>query len=165
LLRRTAIAVTLLVGVSVAPAAARAASPDRQSLLLAWTSVGADSYRDWNAARTDPDRRYGFRFDWSTDYCTGGPDQPNGYDFRLACWRHDFGYRNYRAGSGLRPHKNRVDAAFHADMMRVCDREPPANRRDCARIANAYHWAVRVFGGSNVEPAQATGSRGAPQGP
>ncbi|GAA0903725.1 phospholipase [Virgisporangium aurantiacum] len=151
-LRRYAVAVMILLGVALAPAAASAAdSPDRPSLLLAWTSVGPDSYRAWDAARTDPERRRGYHFDWSTDYCTGGPDQPHGYDFRLACWRHDFGYRNYRAGGGLRPHKDRIDAAFYADMMRVCDRQPSADRRDCARTARAYHWAVRIFGGSKVQ--------------
>ena len=149
-LRRYAVAFTLLLGVGVAPGAAAAASSDRQSLLLAWTSVGSESYRAWNAARTDPDRRRGSQFDWSTDFCTGGPDQPHGYDFRLACWRHDFGYRNYRASGGLKPHKDRVDAAFYADMMSVCDRQQPTDRRDCARIAGAYRWAVRIFGGSNV---------------
>jgi hypothetical protein len=149
-LRRSAVAVALLLGVSVAPGPAAAADTSRQALLLAWTGVGAGSYLAWNAARTDPERRHGSEFDWSTDFCTGGPDRPHGFDFRLACWRHDFGYRNYRAAGGLRPHKDRVDAAFHADMMRVCDRHPPADRRNCARIAGAYHWAVRVFGGSVV---------------
>ncbi|PHH78427.1 hypothetical protein CDD80_6932 [Ophiocordyceps camponoti-rufipedis] len=35
-------------------------------------------------------------FDWSTDACTSLPDEPFGFDFKWACIRHDFGYRNYR---------------------------------------------------------------------
>lgn len=34
--------------------------------------------------------------DWSSDGCTSSPDNPFGFPFTPACYRHDFGYQNYR---------------------------------------------------------------------
>ena len=48
-----------------------------------------------------------YGFDWSTDYCSASPDQPLGFDFRLSCWRHDFGYRNYKAVGAFPANKSR----------------------------------------------------------
>lgn len=33
--------------------------------------------------------------DWDTDGCSHVPDLPFNYNFRWACWRHDFAYTNY----------------------------------------------------------------------
>ena len=33
---------------------------------------------------------------WTSDGCTDSPDNPLGFDFEPACYRHDFGYTNYR---------------------------------------------------------------------
>lgn len=35
--------------------------------------------------------------DWSSDGCTDSPDNPFGFPFVPACYRHDFGYQNYRS--------------------------------------------------------------------
>lgn len=34
--------------------------------------------------------------DWTSDGCTSSPDNPFGFPFIPACYRHDFGYQNYR---------------------------------------------------------------------
>jgi len=33
---------------------------------------------------------------WTSDGCTSSPDKPFGWNFVLGCYRHDFGYRNYK---------------------------------------------------------------------
>ena len=58
-----------------------------------------------------------YKFNWSTDYCSHSPDTlPGVYDFRFPCYRHDFGYRNYKATVGKyyfkKDHKKRIDSAF-----------------------------------------------------
>lgn len=35
--------------------------------------------------------------DWSSDGCSSSPDNPFGFDFLNSCYRHDFGYRNFKA--------------------------------------------------------------------
>jgi phospholipase A2-like protein len=59
-------------------------------------AVTAASYNAWNSARQNQSAWSAYAFDWSTDYCSSSPDQPLGFDFRIPCWHHDFGYRNYR---------------------------------------------------------------------
>ncbi len=34
---------------------------------------------------------------WDSDGCSDSPDNPFGFPFVPACYRHDFGYRNYKA--------------------------------------------------------------------
>jgi hypothetical protein len=37
--------------------------------------------------------------DWSSDGCSSSPDNPFGFNFENSCYRHDFGYRNFKAQS------------------------------------------------------------------
>lgn len=37
--------------------------------------------------------------DWSSDGCSSSPDNPLGFNFENSCYRHDFGYRNFKAQS------------------------------------------------------------------
>ncbi|MGW7080814.1 phospholipase A2 [Streptomyces sp. NPDC054866] len=109
------------------------------------------SVTDWRATRKLAKQgvdRWNFR--WDTDYCTRLADKPGGFDFRLSCARHDFGYRNYKqligktafAGS---THERRVDKAFLFDMNRQCAAQPhktKAERAKCRKKAKAYYERV-----------------------
>lgn len=141
-----AVALTLLaVLVSAAPAAA-VTRAEKLAVLADWTRPALSSYRAWNAARLDQAAWAEYRFDWSTDECSASPDQPLGFDFRLPCRRHDFGYRNYRAVDLFTPNKARVDNAFHADLKRRCATYPLAVRPACLSVAWIYYQAVKAFG-------------------
>ncbi|MEW1752902.1 phospholipase A2 [Streptomyces angustmyceticus] len=91
-----------------------------------------------------------YRFIWSTDYCTRLADKPGGFDFRLSCARHDFGYRNYKALLGKEAfkgsaHEKRVDKAFLFDMNRQCRTQSgktAEQRRKCLKTAKAYYDRV-----------------------
>lgn len=102
-----------------------------------------------------------YKFNWSTDYCSSSPDSlPGGYTFKWACYRHDFGYRNYKATVGnyyfRKDHKARIDKAFLSDMNGACnfkpwaDPYPPAERKAlkaaCLRTAKKYYDAVVTVG-------------------
>lgn len=101
-----------------------------------------------------------YKFNWKTDGCSWAPDTvPGGYNFYNACWRHDFGYRNYKKTVGkpkfLRDHKLRIDKAFLTDMRSTCNWKPwadpytPAMRKKlkkaCHKTANKYYQTVRSF--------------------
>src|SRR3954471_21811174 len=86
--------ISLAVGQS-SPAAA-VSLPTKLTVLSAWTQPTAASYQAWYAARLNQAAWADYGFDWSTDYCSDSPDQPLGFDFRIPCAHHDFGYRNYR---------------------------------------------------------------------
>ncbi|WP_309243634.1 phospholipase A2 [Streptomyces sp. CAI-85] len=102
-----------------------------------------------------------YKFNWSTDYCSGSPDSlAGGYDLKFACYRHDFGYRNYKKIAGnaafRRDHKLRIDKALLGDLNRVCgnrfwaDPYTPAQRKKlktaCLKSAKKYYNAVRALG-------------------
>ncbi len=87
-------------------------------------------------------------FDWSSDGCSKSPDQPMGFDFTAACWRHDFGYRNFLHGLGLDPSRDRkvsIDNQLAADLETIC-RRYTWWRKLCGNVAHVYVWAVRVAG-------------------
>jgi hypothetical protein len=127
-------------------------APDRAAVLRDWTQAGADSFRAWNDARLHPERWAAYGFVWSTDYCSGVPERPAGFDFRLPCRRHDFGYRNYRAMGRLPANRARLDRAFMADLVRQCATYRRLLRPVCNVVAVAYYGGTRTFG------ARATGS-------
>ncbi|KAF4587843.1 phospholipase A2 [Ophiocordyceps camponoti-floridani] len=90
-------------------------------------------------------------FDWKTDACTASPDKPYGYDFKWACIRHDFGYRNFRR-LGMLSHnwRRKTDMNFLMDMKDVCDASK--NPKGCIHwVAKWYYIAVRVFGLTQVQ--------------
>lgn len=87
--------------------------------------------------------------DWSSDGCTKSPDRPQGFDFKDACDRHDFGYRNYGQGRvKAKPtdaQREQVDLRLHGDLMNVCDHE--RERQKCRSIAETYFDFTRKAGG------------------
>lgn len=89
------------------------------------------------------DQPNGDQLDWSSDGCSNSPDNPFGFDFVKACYRHDFGYRNYKAqGRFSEDNRLRIDNNFKEDMYEVCN-----GNWACNRFADTYYLAVRQFGG------------------
>lgn len=108
-------------------------------------------------------------FDWSSDGCTTAPDFPKGYNFRDSCYRHDFGYRNYRnqARLHLGDNRKRIDKKLRKDCNDECtkkfgDDEKPFKWLQCRKVAEFYYVAVRVFGKSQASPKKA--EKGAGEG-
>ncbi|MGW5863810.1 phospholipase A2 [Streptomyces sp. NPDC055239] len=132
-------------------AATEAAGAAKMRRLYALTRSTETSVKDWRATRKLAKQgvdRWNFR--WDTDWCTRLADKPGGFDFRLSCGRHDFGYRNYKqligktafAGSS---HERRIDKAFLFDMKRQCAAQPhktTAQRAKCRKTAKAYYDRV-----------------------
>lgn len=98
-------------------------------------------------------------YDWSSDGCStplpvGLGDTGRSYNFRAACQRHDFGYRNYRlldasGGHGVwwnETTRRRVDDQFLTDMLVSCSPRPWTQRASCRAWAQVYYRAVRVAG-------------------
>ncbi|BCY10878.1 phospholipase [Actinoplanes sp. L3-i22] len=151
-------AVSAVVAGTAAPARA-ATAPDRLAVLASFTQTTAASYQAWTAARLDRDA-YDY-FDWGTDYCSASPDRPLGFDFRLACWRHDFGYHNYKIAGDFGANKNRIDVALYTDLKRKCATYPSAARPGCLTLAWVYYRAVSIFGTlAPVDPAEVTAGAG-----
>jgi len=143
-------AAALILGVSLP---ASAAGESKLTVMFNWTQPTLSSYQAWNSARLNQGAWVEYRFDWSTDYCSASPDQPLGFDFRLSCWHHDFGYRNYKAVGQFPQNKGRVDDTFYADLRRVCGTYPSWTRPSCYSLAWTYYQAVRQFGDLAVSKA------------
>ena len=123
-------AVLLALGVG-APAAA-ATNAQKLAALAGFTQTSAGSDQAWNGARLNQGAWADYRFNWSTDYCSSSPDNPLGFNFTLSCYRHDFGYRNYKEMAQFPANKSRVESAFYADLLRraqVQRADPPGLRQ------------------------------------
>lgn len=71
-------------------------------------------------------------------------------EFRRACMRHDFGYRNFGNGLALgsdQTHKSAIDVKFRSDMRAICP-EKAAGRdlATCYAAAEAFYTGVSRFG-------------------
>jgi hypothetical protein len=112
-------------------------------------------------------------FDMSTDLCSAPGIHSTGrtFDFRAACRRHDFGYRNLRlldrryscnnrppgktCTSPGRPGRywnatarRRVDQQFLADMKAHCRSRAWYDEPTCFSWAETFYGAVRLAGGA-----------------
>ncbi|MFE0106846.1 phospholipase A2 [Streptomyces sp. NPDC059009] len=137
--------------VTASAEAAKAPSPAKMKRLYTLTRSSKTSLKDWRQtrklAKAGIDR---WNFRWDTDWCTKLVDQPGGFDFRLSCARHDFGYRNYKTLIGKKAfagskHEKRVDKAFYFDMLQQCKVEPnktSAQREKCRATAKKYYKRV-----------------------
>ncbi|MFC7217378.1 phospholipase [Streptomyces polyrhachis] len=140
-------ATVLAMSAVLASASTASAYPaDKSSVLSSWTQTSSTSYNAWNSARLNQGAWAAYGFDWSTDYCSTSPDNPWGFPFKLACARHDFGYRNYKAAGTFSANKSRIDSAFYADLKRVCSNYSGASRVACDSTAWTYYHAVDIFG-------------------
>ncbi|MBN1170734.1 MAG: phospholipase, partial [Micromonosporaceae bacterium] len=123
------------------------------AVLKTWSQATAKSARTWNTARQDQQPWTPYSFDWSTDHCSASPDQPLGFDFRLACHRHDFGYRNAKDLKVFTASKARLDKVFYFDLSAICDRQSSIVQPACDALALTYYTAVDQFGALSVDQA------------
>jgi hypothetical protein len=144
------LALVTLLGLA-GPAAAVPA--DKLAVLSSWTQTSTSSYNAWNSARQNQGAWAAYEFNWSTDLCSSSPDNPLGFDFRYSCWRHDFGYRNYKAVGQFPANKARVDSAFYEDLKRKCATYNVVVRPACLALAWTYYQAVKQFGSVVVSQA------------
>jgi hypothetical protein len=145
--------VALLAVVGFAQPAAAVTTSEKLAVLSSWTQTSVTSYNAWNSARQNQAAWVAYAFDWSTDYCSSSPDNPLGFDFKLPCWRHDFGYRNYKAVGQFPANKPRLDSAFYEDLKRKCATYNYFVRPACYSLAWTYYQAVRNFGSVAVSQA------------
>ncbi len=124
------------------------------SALSTFSQPTAASAGSWRSAWQNQGAWADYAFDWSTDLCSTSPDQPLGFDFRMPCRRHDFGYRNYKAVGQFPANKSRIDDAFYFDMKQVCAGYSTVPRNTCNGLAWTYYQAVKQFGALNVTEAQ-----------
>jgi hypothetical protein len=150
-LATTVLAVLATLGVA-SPASA-VTSGEKLAVLSNWTQTSVSSYNSWYSARQSQSTWSTYQFDWSTDYCSDSPDEPLGFDFRMPCARHDFGYRNYKAVQQFPANKSHVDDSFYADLKRKCAQYNVIVRPSCYSLAWTYYQAVRVFGSVRVSQA------------
>ncbi|MEU7860094.1 phospholipase [Nonomuraea sp. NPDC049141] len=122
--------------------------------LSGFSQPTAASAASWRAAWQNQAAWADYAFDWSTDLCSSSPDQPLGFDFRMPCRRHDFGYRNYKAVSQFPANKDRIDSAFYFDMKQVCAGYSGLSKSTCDGLAWTYYQAVKQFGDLVVTDAQ-----------
>jgi hypothetical protein len=162
-MRRTAnlvvVATTFLASVSalVAPRTA-AAIPSLAAQQTTIVQLDTTSMSAFKAARSSHSPSW---MDWSSDGCStplpaGLGDTGRSYNFRAACQRHDFGYRNEKRldRAAGKPgtywnstNRKRIDVQFLADMRADCAPRPITQRYTCRAWADVYYRAVRVAGG------------------
>src|SRR5436305_11100474 len=157
-MRRAVLALVLtltatLGGLAWASPASAATLDQRLALVTSFTQATTVSHNAWDRARTDQGAYADYALDWSTDYCSASPDEPLGFDFRLPCWRHDFGYRNYKHVGQFPANKDRVDSAFYFDLRTKCATYSVFVRAACYSLAWTYYEAVREFGSIVVRAA------------
>lgn len=140
------VAACLIAVFGLAAPAAAVTQQQKLAVLSSWTQTSAASYEAWNAARANQAGWADYAFDWSTDLCSASPDNPLGFDFRLSCHRHDFGYRNYKQVGQFPANKPRLDSAFYEDLKRKCATYASVVRPACNSLAWVYYQAVKQFG-------------------
>jgi hypothetical protein len=146
--------VGFVLALLVASPAAAVTLQQRLAQLSTFTQPNSSSYNGWNSARQNQSAWAEYAFDWSTDLCSASPDQPLGFDFRLSCHRHDFGYRNYRALGGFDANKPRIDDSFYFDLRAKCATYNVFVRPACNSLAWTYYQAVKNFGALAVTQSQ-----------
>jgi hypothetical protein len=134
-----AIAVTMIVGTATASAALDPGQL-RQVTDQYLFSTSLNSFQTVRAQQP-----YASQLDWSSDGCSSSPDNPFGFNFVKACYRHDFGYRNYKKQSRFNETTRlSIDNNFKTDLYVICN-----GNWACNRTADVYYAAVREFGGGS----------------
>jgi hypothetical protein len=149
--RLTTIALAPILGIALALVAATPAAAvtlkQKLSVMWDWSQPTTTSYNAWNSGRLNQAAWVEYGFDWSTDYCTSSPDQPLGFDFRLPCYRHDFGYGNYKLYGDFPANRSRIDDVLYFDLSATCATYNIFVRPACYSLAWTYYQAVKTFGG------------------
>ena len=88
--------------------------------------------------------------DWSNDGCSAPivGSEGRSFNFRTACNRHDFGYRNFKA-LGLFDTSTRtlVDEQLHRDMNTYCSSQRRSFKVRCIAWSEIFYTMVRAAGG------------------
>ena len=85
------------------------ASTETDELLF---SISLPSFVSRRDARDPP------TLDWSSDGCSSSPDNPLGFPLVPACYRHDFGYRNYKQQSRFTDsNRLKIDDNFKSEYV------------------------------------------------
>ena len=77
------------------------------------------------------------------------PDKPMGFDFQLACRRHDVCCSDKNG-----PEKSICDGNFKSDMKKECSKYWWYPRGVCESVADFYHFMVDKPGGVPFENAR-----------
>ena len=88
--------------------------------------------------------------DWTTDGCSAPivGSEGRSFNFRTACDRHDFGYRNFQAlGLFNTSIRTLIDEQFHRDMNRACDSQRRTLKVRCIAWSEVFYTMVRAAGG------------------
>ena len=106
-------------GAFAAPAEEASAVQKRQSNN---TKMTATNTLMWNSSLgtflNKRSKRNPSYLNWSSDGCTVVSDYPRGWPFIRGCYRHDFGYRNYKnQGRFTRSNKLRIDVKFYNEYV------------------------------------------------
>ncbi|MEV0203313.1 phospholipase A2, partial [Nonomuraea sp. NPDC050691] len=148
------------VKVTAVNPAGEEAAPTRTAMLLPTklkmynqlTQIGATGRAWWADATFNREYYSTYGFNWDNDTCSWSPDRPWVYnkrvDFRDACKRHDFGYRNAKQlGIFGYQVKRYVDWMFLQDMYHACETQLPSSyQRACTFTSNLYYNWVSNFG-------------------
>jgi hypothetical protein len=155
LLLTMALTLGAVLGGLMFAAPAHAVTLDQKlALLSSFTQPTSASQAAWAWGRSNQSAYAAYGLDWSTDYCSDSPDQPLGFDFRMPCARHDFGYRNYKAVNLFLANKDRIDNAFYFDLRVKCATYSWVVRPACYSLAWTYYQAVHDFGALVVSQAK-----------
>ena len=144
--RYLVLAAPLLLALGLASPAQAATIDQKLSVMSSWSQSTTTSANSWLGARQNQGAWTAYSFDWSTDYCSSSPDEPLGFDFRMPCARHDFGYRNYKAVGSFPANKSRIDSYFYFDLKTKCGTYNAVVRPSCDSLAWTYYQAVKAFG-------------------
>jgi len=110
----------------------------------------AQASQDWRDSSNDLDSTAAEAhpyWDFSTDFCSNALDTGLNFDFKLACVRHDFAYRNLvRYSSATERNKDAADAQFSSDMEADCVERNPIAEELCSDLASTYFLAVNGLG-------------------
>lgn len=90
------------------------------------------------------------QLNWTTDGCSAPVVGESGrsFNFRNACVRHDFGYRNYKAHDIFTAESRmRLDERFRQDLHTLCAPKVRTFKVRCAAWAEIFFAAVRTAGG------------------
>jgi Prokaryotic phospholipase A2 len=147
---------TALSALMVPAHTASAAGPDRTVDLATIVHLEVAPMAEFQRARVGAQPPW---LDWTNDGCStpspiGLGDTGRSFNFRMACQRHDFGYRNtklYDQRFGTHEwnaaSRQRIDSTLLRDMRADCAPRPFTQRFNCRAWADIYYRAVRLAGG------------------
>jgi hypothetical protein len=88
--------------------------------------------------------------DWTTDGCSAPVVGSEGrsFNFRSACNRHDFGYRNFKhLGLFDTTTRTLIDEQLRRDMNTYCDSQRRTFKVRCVAWSEIFYTMVRAAGG------------------